>query len=441
MTYKKEDIVSICNIKQIKYIRLQFTDLKGMLKIITIPSYRLNDILEGNITFDSSSVCLLTSENDTNLYLMPDINTFLILNYIEDINNKTARFICDIYKYNEQLNKKVPYSHCSRIILKNTLQKLKEEGIDKINIGFEMEFFIFKTKNNKPILELYDNNSYCDFLTDINYKKCINEILYQLKQHSFNIETFHHEASPSQYEINFKYSDALTSCDNVMTFKMIVKEIALKYKFYISFMPKPIYGINGSGMHLNVSLEDFEGINVFDNKNENNTPSSECDKFINGILTHAKGLTLITNPIVNSYKRLQKGYEAPCYISYSLYDRSSMIRIPNVGSNTRIEIRTPDGSSNPYLCSSVVLISGLDGIKGNCKEFKRKDIKKLKNSKVYELPHTLYEAILEFDKDKLIKECLGNMLSLKYKEYKLKEWYEYNNSISKYEIDKYFNKY
>lgn len=433
MTYKIEDIISICNIKQIKYIRLQFTDLKGMLKIITIPSYRLNEILEGNITFDSSSVCLLTSESDTNLYLVPDINTFLILNYIEDINNKTARFICDIYKYNEQLNKKEPYSHCPRIILKNTLKKLKEEGINKINIGFEMEFFIFKTKNNKPILELYDNNSYCDLPADINYKKCINEILYQLKQHSFNIETFHHEASPSQYEINFKYSDALTSCDNVMTLKMIVKDIALKYKLYISFMPKPIYGINGSGMHLNVSLIDFEGNNLFYYNNEFKT---HLNKFISGILTHAKGITLITNPIVNSYKRLQKGYEAPCYISYSLYDRSSMIRIPNVGSNTRIEIRTPDSSSNPYLCSTVVLLSGLDGIKGNCKEFKLNSRKKPD-----ELPHTLYEAILEFDKDKFIKDCLGNMLSLKYKEYKLKEWYEYNNSISKYEIDKYFNKY
>lgn len=433
MTLQKEDIISICDYEQIKYINLQFTDLEGILKVITIPSLRINDILDCNITFDFSSVCLLTNENDTNLYLNPDINTFLILNFKEDKNNKTARFICDIYKYNENTKQKEPYIHCPRYILKNTLLKMKEEGIHKFNIGYEMEFFIFKTKNNKPILELYDNNTYCDLITNLNYKKCIEEILYTLKQHLFNIEAFHHEVSPSQYEINFKYDDALTSCDNVMTFKMIVKEIAIKYKLYVSFMPKPFNNINGSGMHLNASLEDDKGNNLFDNKNEFKGLSNAFNGFIDGILYHAKGLSLFTNPIVNSYKRLQKGYEAPYYISCS-NNRTSMIRIPNID-NKRIEIRTPDGSSNPYLCASLVLACGLDGIKGNCKAFKNG------KKKTEQLPHTLYEAILEFDKDRFIKELFGKELSTKYKEYKLNEWYEYNHFISKYELDKYFNKY
>lgn len=440
MTYKKEDIISICKLEQIQYIKLQFTDLDGILRTINKPITQLNNILDGNITFDCSSVTLLTDEVQSDLFLIPDLDTFLILSYIDDKNFKTARLICDIYA-NSIDNTKIPFPHDPRNILKKSLKKMKEEGYSKFNIGFEMEFFIFKTKNNKPILEPLDNGIYFESALNNNYKKFLEELLYYLKKLSFDVESFHHEGAPSQYEINFKYNDALTSCDNVMTFKMILKDISSKYKLHISFMPKPISGINGSGMHLNASLEDEKGNNVFDNENENIDDLNECKRFVYGILTHAKGMCLITNPIVNSYKRLEKGYEAPCYISYSRYDRTSMIRIPKVGSNTRIEIRTPDGSSNPYISASVVLMTGINGIRGNYKEYKSMDIKNFNKLNGYELPHTLYESILEFDKDKFIKECLGIKLSNKYKEYKLKEWYEYNKNISKYEIDKYLNKY
>ncbi len=447
MKYNKEDIKKICKEENIKYIRMQFSDIMGMLKNVEIPITRLDDALDNSIMFDGSSIEGFVRICEADMFLHPDLDTFLILSWEDNSYGKVARFICDVYQMVD--GKHIPFEGDPRGVLKRNLLKMKELGFKDFNVGVEPEFFLFKLDNNNPTLEFNDTGGYFDISPIDSAEDCRRDIVLALQNIGFVVEAAHHEVANGQHEINFKFDSALEACDNVQTFKLVVKNIARRHNLHATFMPKPIEGINGSGMHINCSLVDLDDNNAFYDETTANKLSNTALKWISGIIAHAKGFCLITNPIVNSYKRLVFGYEAPCYISWSDSNRSTMIRIPAArGEKTRTEVRSVDASSNPYLAISVILASGLDGIKGNCPSVKpvhdnlfAYTKEKQEKNKIELLPSNLEIAINEFRKDELIKKAIGDHITKKMVEAKLLEWDSYKKNITKWEIDKYLNKY
>ncbi len=448
MKYNKNDIKNICKVENIKYIRMQFTDIMGMFKNVEIPITRLDDALNNSIMFDGSSIEGFVRIYEADMFLHPDLDTFLILSWEDNSYGKVARFICDVYHIVDGV--RVPFEGDPRGVLKRNISKMKELGFKDFNVGVEPEFFLFKLdRNNNATLEFNDTGGYFDISPIDSAEDCRRDIVLALQNIGFVVEAAHHEVASGQHEINFKFDSALEACDNVQTFKLVVKNIARRHNLHATFMPKPIEGINGSGMHINCSLVDLNGNNAFYDENTNNKLSITALMWISGVIAHAKGFCLITNPIVNSYKRLVFGYEAPCYISWSDSNRSTMIRIPSARKEkTRAEIRSVDAASNPYLAISVILAAGLDGIRGNCPDVKpvydnlytytRETQEK---SKIELLPSNLEIAINEFEKDIIIKESIGNHISKKMVEAKLLEWNSYKKCITKWEIDRYLNKY
>ncbi|MDN5276552.1 MAG: glutamine synthetase [Clostridiales bacterium] len=441
--YSKEDILRLVKELDVKFIRLQFTDILGTLKNVAITSEQLEKALDNKCMFDGSSIEGFVRIEESDMYLAPDPNSFAVFPWRPQ-PGRVARLICDVLNPDG-----TPFSGDPRYVLKRALKKAADMGYDKFNVGPECEFFLFLTDSEgKPTIKTHDNAGYFDLGPVDLGEDARRNICLALEEMGFEIEASHHEVAPGQHEIDFKYQDALTTADNVMTFKMVVKTMAQRNGLHATFMPKPIFGINGSGMHTNVSLYK-DGKNAFYDENDPLKLSQEAYWFIGGIIKHIKAITAITNPLVNSYKRLVPDYEAPVYIAWSARNRSPLIRIPAAkGEATRLELRSPDPSCNPYLAFAVILAAGLDGIKNKIQPppptdkniFRMSREERMKEG-IDSLPASLEEAINEMEKSELVRETLGEHIFTKYIEAKRKEWEDYRTKITPWEIEHYLTKY
>ncbi len=437
----KEEIKRLIKENNISYIRLQFTDMLGDVKAVEIPHSKIDDAFDNKIMFDGSSIEGFVRIKEADMYLHPDLDTFLILPFEEGV----ARMICDVYTPDGK-----PFVGDPRYVLKKAVKKMQSIGIDTLNIGFEPEFYLFKLQpDGTPSLKPADQASYFDLSPFDGGEEIRKEIVLMLEKMGFVVQTSHHEVGPGQNEITFKYSDVVAACDKVQTFKQVVKVVARKRGYLASFMPKPLFGQAGNGMHTNCSLFN-EGKNLFYDEKDPMQLSLLCRKWISGLLKHCRELALLTNPITNSYKRLVSGYEAPIYACWSDANRSSLIRIPAArGFSTRTEMRNVDPCANPYLALSGILCAGLDGIENIKEEDLIKPVKDnlfaldedtITKMGIIHLPETLHEAVGEFKKSELMKETLGDHIFYKYLEAKEKEWKEYHTSVSEYEIRKYLGR-
>lgn len=439
--YTKEQILENAKKENVRYIKLQFTDMLGTIKSVEVPVSMLEDVLNGKIMFDGSSIEGFVRIKEADMYLQPDLSTWLILPLENSEYGKVARFICNVVLPNG-----LPFSGDPRSNLKRIINQMHELGFKDLNIGLEPEFYLFKQdENGKICTEFSDHGSYFDMAPLDGSENCRHDIVLELEKLGFMVETSHHEVGPGQNEINFHFASALETCDNVQTFKQVVKQVARKHGLYASFMPKPVSKKPGNGMHVNCSLSDFENNNLFFDPSKPHQLSDICQKWMAGILKNARSISAATNPIVNSYKRLVPGYEAPCYICWSDANRSSMIRIPSIrGVQTRTEIRNVDCAANPYLAIAAILTAGLEGIKNNYDyvppvydnifELTRDE----RESKgILNLPENLKDAIKEFKKSEIMKKAFGEHIFNKYIIAKELEWDEYRILIHQWEIDKY----
>ena len=439
----KEEIVKQCEEYNVGFIRLQFCDINGAMKNLCLPISQLDKILDNQIMLDGSSIKGFRSIETSDMYFYPDLNTFKILPWCEREGENVARIICDIHNADG-----TPFEGCPRCNLKRMLERAEKLGY-KMNVGPEAEFFIFELDEyGKPTTRPHDNAGYYDAAPNDMAEDIRRDIVSVLQEMDFEIEAAHHEVSDGQHEIDFKYADALTAADNIITFKYAVKSIANMYGVHATFMPKPIFGINGSGMHCNLSIFK-DGQNIFYAPDKPYQLSDEAIYSIGGVLKHVSAFTAVTNPIVNSYKRIVPGYEAPVYLAWSLANRSALIRVPaKRGVATRIELRSPDPSCNPYLAMAVILGAILDGIenkitppdevKENIYEMTRKE---LKQAGIKSLPGTLYEAIELMKKDDVVKDSLGEHIVNEFMTSKAIEWDKYRTYVTQWELDNYLGSY
>ncbi|MGI9951927.1 type I glutamate--ammonia ligase [Moorellaceae bacterium AZ2] len=427
----------------VKFVRLQFTDIFGVLKNVAIPITQLPKALNNELMFDGSSIEGFVRIEESDMYLYPDPDTFVIFPW-RPHEGTVARLICDIYHPDG-----TPFPGCPRNTLKRVLAEAEEMGF-VLNVGPEAEFFLFHTdQSGRPTLETHDRAGYFD-LTPIDLgEDARRDMVLTLEQMGFEIEASHHEVAPGQHEIDFKYADALTTADRIATFKFVVRTIAQRHGLHATFMPKPIYGINGSGMHCHISLSFSNGQNAFYDPQGELELSEIAYQFIAGIMAHARALTAITNPTVNSYKRLVPGYEAPVYIAWSPRNRSPLIRVPaKRGPSTRIEVRHPDPSANPYLAIAVLLKAGLDGIKKRMvppppvyKNIYALTSEELAREGIGVLPSSLEEALAELEKDEIIKDALGSHIYERFMVAKRLECEQYRTTVHPWEIERYLTKF
>ena len=436
--YTKEDIIRIVRDEDIAFIRMQFTDIFGQLKNVAITAGQIEKAVNNQLMIDGSSIEGFVRIHESDQYLHPDLNSFQILPW-QPLNGKSARLICDVYNPNG-----MPFVGDPRGVLKSALKKAEAMGYE-FNVGPECEFFLFQTdEKGRPTITTSDEAGYFDLGPLDHGESTRREICLTLEQMGFEIEASHHEVAGGQHEIDFKYSDALTAADNIMTFKLVVKTLAQKNGLHATFMPKPVFGIAGSGMHTNMSLF-RDGKNVFADPNDKRGLSKEAYAFIAGILEHVCALTALTNPLVNSYKRLVPGYEAPCYLSWSASNRSALIRIPAArGASTRVELRSPDPACNPYLALTGCLTAGLDGIKRGLtppEEISENIFAMSRRERtargIRNLPGSLKESVELLLNDELICDALGEHVTNYYTEGKLREWNEYWTHVSDWERQKY----
>lgn len=440
--YTKEDIKRICLEEDVKFIRLQFTDIFGTMKNVAITQRQLDKALDNEMMFDGSSIEGFVRIEESDMYLHPDPDSFVIFPWTKE-GEKVARLICDVYNADGE-----PFEGCPRNTLKKVLKEAEDMGY-RMCVGPEAEFFLFHIdKDGKPTVNTHDNAGYFDLGPVDLGEDARQDMCLTLEQMGFEIEASHHELAPGQHEIDFKYDDALTTADKVMTFKMVVRIIAQKHGLHATFMPKPVYGLAGSGMHLNQSLFVGED-NAFYDPEGDMELSDTALYYIGGLMEHVPAITAITNPLVNSYKRLVSGYEAPVHIAWSFQNRSPLIRIPaNRGVGTRVELRSPDPSCNPYLALATTLKAGLSGIKNKILPPKSSDFNiydlteedRVKDN-IPTLPSNLANAIRALKKDELIKEALGNHIYDRYIEAKRIEWDEYKIQVTDWELSRYLSKF
>lgn len=440
--YTREDILRIAKEENVRFIRLQFTDLMGIIKNVEIPLSQLEKALDNKMMFDGSSIEGYVRIEESDMYLYPDLSTWVVFPWVTE--DKVARLICDVY-----MPDGTPFAGDPRGILKRALQEAEEMGFTAMNVGPEPEFFLFQTdEKGNPTTELNDQGGYFDLApTDLG-ENCRRDIVLTLEEMGFEIEASHHEVAPGQHEIDFKYADAIRAADQIQTFKLVVKTIARKHGLHATFMPKPLFGMNGSGMHCHQSL--FRGSeNAFYDANDKLGLSAIGRHYMAGVLAHARGMAAITNPTVNSYKRLVPGYEAPCYVAWSAANRSPMIRIPaSRGLSTRIEVRNPDPAANPYLALAVMLKAGLDGIRNKTPlpapvdrniyvmtEEERVD------AGIPSLPINLQTALAEMLRDEVVCDALGDHALTHFYEMKEIEWDMYRTQVHQWERDQYLTMY
>lgn len=439
--YTKQDIIRMVDEEDVEFIRLQFTDMFGTLKNVAITASQLEKALNNECMFDGSSIEGFVRMEESDMYLYPDLDTFVIFPWRPQ-QGKVARIICDIYTADKK-----PFEGDPRYVLKKAIGHAGELGY-RFDVGPECEFFLFnQDEDGQPTTDSTERAGYFD-LGPVDFgENARRDMVLTLEDMGYEIEASHHEVAPAQHEIDFRYDEALKAADNIMTFKLAVKTIAKRHGLFASFMPKPKYGVNGSGMHVNMSLSK-EGKNIFDDPTDELGLSMEAYWFIGGIMKHMKGMAIITNPLVNSYKRLVPGYEAPIYIAWSATNRSPLIRIPATrGAGTRVELRCPDPSANPYLALAVCLEAGLDGIRHKMMPpaAVAENVFKMRVSQKHELgietlPADLGEALEEFEKDKYLQEVLGRHITEKYSEAKRTEWRDYRAQVTDWEIEHYLYK-
>lgn len=440
--YTKQDIMQMVEEEDVEFIRLQFTDMFGTLKNVAITSSQLEKALNNECMFDGSSIEGFVRIEESDMYLYPDLDTFVIFPWRPQ-QGKVARIICDIYTADKK-----PFEGDPRYVLKKAIAEAAELGY-RFDVGPECEFFLFnQDEDGQPTTISTERAGYFDLGPVDLGENARRDMVLTLEDMGFEIEASHHEVAPAQHEIDFRYDEALKTADNIMTFKLAVKTIAKRHGMFASFMPKPKYGVNGSGMHVNMSLSK-DGKNIFDNPSADMGLSEEAYWFIGGIMKHMKGMAVVTNPLVNSYKRLVPGYEAPIYIAWSATNRSPLIRIPATrGAGTRVELRCPDPAANPYLTLTVCLKAGLDGIRNKIMPPAAitENVFEMRLAEKHELgiealPADLGEAIEEYEKDTYLKEALGGHISEKYIEAKRAEWMDYRTQVTKWEIDNYLYKF
>ena len=441
--YTKDDIFRMVEEEDVEFIRLQFTDIFGTLKNIAITSSQLEKALDNKCMFDGSSVEGFVRIEESDMYLYPDYDTFEIFPWRPQ-QGKVARLICDVHTPDGK-----PFEGDPRWILKKTIKEANEMGY-RFDVGPECEFFLFHTDDNGlPTTLSHEKAGYFDLGPNDLGENIRRDMVLTLEDMGFEIEASHHEVAPAQHEIDFKYDEVLKTADNIQTFKMTVKTIAKRHGLYATFMPKPKFGISGSGMHINMSLATEEGKNIFADENGKIGLSDDAYHFIAGIMKHARGMSAITNPLVNSYKRLVPGYEAPVYIAWSAKNRSPLIRIPaSRGNGTRVELRNPDPTANPYLVLALCLAAGLDGIKNKIEVPKSVDCNiyemtpgERRAAGIENMPADLKEAVDCLVADEFLCSVLGEHITTKYVEAKMKEWENYTTRVSQWEIDEYLYKY
>jgi glutamine synthetase len=438
-----EQIKRTINQKSVELLHLQFVDIEGILKHVTVTVEQLEDVVEGKMMFDGSSIKGFSPINKSDLYLQPDLATFSVLPWTEEEGYSEARFLCSVKNPDGSL-----FEGDTRNVLKKTVERAADKGYT-ISVGPELEFFLFKTdENGYATQEISDKAGYFEPSPHDLGERVRLEIYRALKAMGFTIEASHHEVAEGQHEINFKYSDALTAADLSTTYKWVVKTIAQKFGLHATFMPKPVFGINGSGMHVNMSF--FEGSeNAFFDPSDELQLSQKAYSFIAGVLENVKSFVAVTNPLVNSYKRLVPGYEAPCYLAWSASNRSALIRIPaKKGLATRVELRCPDPSSNPYLTFAVIAAAGLDGIERGLEApapinediFHMTDETRAARG-IDSLPGSLKEAITELEAAEFAYHALGNHVYSEYVSAKKAEWDSYRTAVHAWEIENYHSKF
>ena len=433
--YTKKDIIQMVEDDDVEFIRLQFTDIFGALKNVAITASQIEKVLDNGCMFDGSSIEGFARIEESDMYLVPDLNTFEIFPWRPQ-QGKVARLICDVYKPNGE-----PFEGDPRYILKKVIKEADAMGYT-FNVGPELEFFLFHTDDyGMPTTETHEKGGYFDLGPIDLGENARRDMVLTLEDMGFEVESSHHETAPAQHEIALHYGEAREMADAVMTFKMAVRTVAKRHGLHATFMPKPRREVNGSAMHIHFSL--FKnGKNIFVDPEDPSRLSEEAYYFIGGLLAHSREMALITNPLVNSYKRLVPGFDAPTELTWTRNNQNSLVRIPRVnGADTRIELRSPDAASNPYLVFAVCLAAGLDGIQKKIYPTKASDRSlsesDQKEQGIENLPENLREAITLFEDSSWMKEILGETFCEQYAQAKRKEWLRYSQEISDWEIEEY----
>ena len=444
-TFTKEEIKQIVADENVEFIRVTFTDVLGAIKNVEVPTSQLDKVLDNDLMFDGSSIEGFVRINESDMYLYPDLSTFMIFPWATDGHGgKVARLIADIYTADRE-----PFAGDPRHALRTVLTEAREAGFTSFNVGTEPEFFLFKLdEKGNPTTELNDKGGYFDLAPLDMGENVRREIVLTLEKMGFEIEAAHHEVAEGQHEVDFKYASALEAADNIQTFKLVVKTIARKNGYFATFMPKPVAGINGSGMHTNMSLFTKEG-NAFEDVSDEMGLSKAAYNFLGGVLEHATAFTALANPTVNSYKRLTPGFEAPVYVAWSASNRSPMVRVPaSRGQSTRLELRSVDPTANPYTSLAAIRASGLDGIKRELeplasvdKNIYLMDEIERERAGITDLPDTLLAAVRELAADDVVRAAIGEHIADKFIEAKKIEYTSYRQYVSQWETDSYLEKY
>ncbi|NHN60367.1 MULTISPECIES: type I glutamate--ammonia ligase [Halorussus] len=443
LTDAEQDVLDQIEEENVDFVRLQFTDITGTVKNVSVPASQVEKAFEEGIWFDGSSIEGFVRIQESDMRLEPDPETFAILPWRSNGDSASARLICDVVNTDG-----TPFEGGPRQVLKSVLAEAEEMGYE-VSIGPEPEFFLFeKDEEGKATTTPHDSGGYFDLAPKDLASDVRREIIFTLEQMGFEIEASHHEVAEGQHEINFKYDDALGTADNIATFRAVVRAVAEQHDLHATFMPKPISAINGSGMHSHISLFE-DGENAFADEDDEFNLSETAYKFMGGVLEHAQAFTAVTNPTVNSYKRLVPGYEAPVYVAWSDVNRSALIRVPDAaGASSRFEIRSPDPSCNPYLALAAVIKAGLDGIENDADpgEPVREDIYEFDDEKREEygittLPGSLDSAIDALEADEVVTEALGDHVTEKFVQAKRADYADYKTHVSPWEKEKYLEKF
>jgi glutamine synthetase len=443
------ELIEGAKAKGIRFVQLQFTDIMGVVKAVTIPIHQLEGSVRHGTWFDGSSVEGFTRIAESDQYLMPDMRTFSEIPWLKGTGPRgTARVICDVYTPRGEA-----FAGDPRYVLRRQVERARKLGY-MVNMGPELEFFLFRRGEDGGIEPLpHDQAGYFDFSTDL-ASDIREDMVDALEAFGIRVEAAHHEVAAGQHEIDFEYADALQTADNAITFKFTLKAIAQQHGLYATFMPKPIHGINGSGMHTHQSLFSIEQErNSFADADASYGLSSVAKSYAAGILTHARGMIAVLAPLVNSYKRLVPGYEAPTYLTWGRTNRSALIRVPMVSpgksvEGTRLEVRCPDPSSNTYLAFAAMIAAGLDGVEKGLtlgepveESLFEMDAAQIAAKGIKELPGTLGEALDELAKDDVIREALGDHVFDHFVAAKREEWDEYRTQVSDWEVEKYLEQF
>ncbi len=438
----KKDILALCREQRVAFLRLQFTDILGVNKNFEVPESQFEKALSGDIRFDGSAIEGFVRIEESDMVLKPDLDTFRVIPS-DDAGGRVARLLCDIYNPDGS-----PFAGCPRQTLKRQIARAEALGYE-VMVGVEAEFYIFQLDaDGKPTTRTHDSGGYFD-LTPVDRAEEIRRLIVRdLVAMGFEVEGGHHEVAPGQHEIDFRFAGALETADNLATFKFIVRNVAYRHGYLATFMPQPIFGQPGSGMHTSHSLF-RQGKNAFYERKAQWELSKVALQYIGGLLKHARGFCAVTNPLVNSYKRLVPGYEAPVHVAWSMRNRSPLIRIPErreVG--TRCEVRMPDPSADPYLSLTVQIAAGLDGVEHEFtppdpvnKNIFEMSYRERRHFRIDDLPRDLHEALEYLEKDDAVRAALGEHIYERFIEAKQREWQEYIGRVSEWELERYLGLY